>query len=151
MSCLGDVFCHHPLSRLIQTYVFLAFLVLRLSRPVDIYVYLATHAHGVGYLLRTNNSPWPDINVCFVFLYGMTHSAVLIASGRQSCCQPRGVILLWSRGPILSPKRNAWFAIYFLCLIILNHQVRNSAQEATNFKEWPLSLSAPVCSSLSSF
>ena len=55
------------------------------------------------------------------------------------------------RGPILSPKRNAWFGLFFISLIILNHQVTNSAQEATNLKEWPFSSSAPVGSALSSF
>jgi hypothetical protein len=69
MSYLGDVFYHHPLSRLIQTYVFLAFFILRLSNPVDIY--LATHAHGIRYSLWTNNLHWPDINVCFVYLFGI--------------------------------------------------------------------------------
>jgi hypothetical protein len=82
MSCLGDVFCHHPLCRLVQTSVFLAFFLLRLSSPVDIY--LASHAHGIRYSLRTSNSSWPEINIRFS-LWDMNHSAVLTASGRQNC------------------------------------------------------------------
>jgi FlaA1/EpsC-like NDP-sugar epimerase len=120
---------------LIQTCVFFAFFVLRLCSPVVLHTRTESVIRS-GPIIRPGQTS--------------TYASFFFMRYESFCCshcvrQTKLLSTAWryitlKTGDRIVPETKCFiFGLFFISLVILNHQVTNSAQGGTNIKEWPLS------------